>query len=248
MKLTCFPVGNFPVTIEPAPTDREWIDETRQKFAKRCLPLVAANTHGWEILGQDACELRWNGGADLGDIEIKTASGTDTYVASHFGHGIVTFRVHCLLRTEPGINLWITGPVNRFKDGIQPLTGLMETDWMPYAFTMNWQITRPDTWISFSGSEPVCHIFPMPRGLVDSVTPRMGNLSDEPELEATYKQWQQSRAAFNKALVDRDPVVEQQKWQKHYFRGQLPDGTRAIREHQTKMKPRPFVPADIKEG
>ena len=248
MKLTCFPVGDFPVTIKPAPTDREWMDETRKRFANRCLPLVAANTHGWEILGQDACELRWNGGADLGDIEVKTASGTHNYVASHFGHGIVTFRVHCLLRTEPGINLWITGPVNRFKDGIQPMTGMMETDWMPYAFTMNWQITRPDTWISFSGSEPVCHIFPVPRGLVDSVTPRIGNLSDEPELEATYKQWQQSRTVFNKALADRDPVAEKQKWQKHYFRGQLPDGTRAIREHQTKMKPRPFVPADNKEG
>ena len=240
MKLTCFPVGTFPVAIEPAPGDREWMDDTRQRFANRCLPLVAANTHGWEILGQDACKIRWNGGEGTGDIEIETESGTDIYVASHFGHGIVTFRVHCILRTEPGFNTWITGPVNRFKDGIHAMTGLMETDWMPYAFTMNWKITRPDTWISFAGNEPVCHIFPVPRGLVDSVMPRIGNLSDEPELEATYRQWQQSRHSFNKALADRDPAAIKQKWQKHYFRGQLPDGTRAIREHQTKMKPRPF--------
>jgi hypothetical protein len=242
MKLTCFPIGNFSVSIQPAPGDREWMDETRQKFANRCLPLVAANTHGWEILGQDACRIRWNGGEGATDIEIVTDSGTDTYVASHFGHGIVTFRVHCILQTEPGFNTWISGPVNRFKDGIQAMTGLMETDWMPYAFTMNWQITRPDTWISFSANEPVCHIFPVARGLVDSVRPRMRSLSSEPELEANYRQWQQARQAFNKALADRDPAAEKQKWQKHYFRGQLPDGTRAIGDHQTKMKPRPFTP------
>lgn len=28
-----------------------------------------------------------------------------------------------------GIDLYVTGPINRFKDGIAPQTGVMETDW-----------------------------------------------------------------------------------------------------------------------
>ncbi len=38
--------------------------------------------------------------------------------------------------------MWVGGPPNHIKDGIQPLTGLVETDWLPFPFTMNWMFTR----------------------------------------------------------------------------------------------------------
>src|SRR3546814_13729675 len=67
---------------------------------------------------------------------------SDLHVSTHFGSGIVTFSLGHLFRTSPGVNLWIKGPSNRPKDGASPLEGIIETDWSPYTFTMNWQLTR----------------------------------------------------------------------------------------------------------
>ena len=68
---------------------------------------------------------------------------------SIFGQGVLPFHIQGLFRTPPQWNLWVGGSPNRFKDAIQPLTGIIETDWSPYTFTMNWRFTRPGQWISF---------------------------------------------------------------------------------------------------
>jgi hypothetical protein len=47
MKLICYAVDpDYSVDIRPASHDRDWIDQTREQNAKRCLPLSAANSHG----------------------------------------------------------------------------------------------------------------------------------------------------------------------------------------------------------
>ena len=91
----------------------------------------------------------WSGGKELEAIRIKTAGPAHLAPISHFGSGVLTFHVTVLFRTEPGINLWVTGPVNRPKDGIAPLSGVIETDWAPYTFTMNWLFTRPGQSVRF---------------------------------------------------------------------------------------------------
>jgi hypothetical protein len=144
---------------------------------------VTANAHGWQILCQDGCWVRWNGGIYPKDMKVKTDSGKTTEVSSHFGHGILTFQVHCLLRTEPGYNTWVTGPVNQFKDGIQPMSAMLETDWMPYTFTMNWQITRKRKWIRFEKGEPIAQFFPVPRRIVDGCDPVMQPLATDADLK-----------------------------------------------------------------
>jgi hypothetical protein len=35
--------------------------------------------------------------------------------------------VGVIIRTGPGNDLWVTGPVNEFKDGIQALSAVIET-------------------------------------------------------------------------------------------------------------------------
>ena len=44
-------------------------------------------------------------------IRIKVAGPQHLAPISHFGSGVLTFHVNALFRTEPGINLWVTGPV-----------------------------------------------------------------------------------------------------------------------------------------
>lgn len=245
MKLTCFTTFAADTAIEldirPAPAERDWIDATQQRFAARCLPLLIANAHGWEILLKDPCELVWNGGAAAEDISVTTQSGGNRYVSSHFGEGIVTFAIHGLFRTEPGVNLWVGGPVNRFKDGIQALSGIVETDWSPVTFTMNWKITREAHPIRFARDEPICHIFPVPRGLVDGVSPEITSLDSDPELKRDYEQARDARRAFIEGLKNRQPEFVAAGWQRDYFRGVFPSGRRAFAGHQTKLHPKPFA-------
>lgn len=245
MKLECFPTfeaeHDHKFEVRPAPAERAWIDATPKRFAARCLPLLIANSHGWEILFKDRCEITWTGGAGINDLKVSTRSGTSDHVTSHFGEGIVTFQIHALFRTEPGVNLWVGGPVNRFKDGIQPLTGVVETDWSPFTFTMNWKVTRSFHPILFEPDEPICHIFPLPRGIVDDVQPVMATFDNDIDLKRDFEQSRDSRLAFIKGLKDGDPDIVAQGWQKDYFRGQFESGRKPVAGHQTKLSPKPFV-------
>ncbi len=147
----------------PAAAKRRWMDETDASFANRCLPLLIANQWGWFILNDRKIELFWNGGPGIPDIHIHYRSKSrreqvdpeKLSAVSHFGHGILTFRIPYLLQTPPGWNLYVRGPANWCKDGACPLDGVAETDWSPAAFTVNWKITRKDTWIAFEGGEPI---------------------------------------------------------------------------------------------
>lgn len=157
--LTAYVIDGHELRIRPAPLERAWMDVTDQRFAYRCLPLNIANTHGWEILCTTAFSAIWDGRPGLDAIRIEAQSGAGAPAISHFGNGVLTFHVPCLFKTEPGVDLFATGPINRPKDGIAPLTGIIETDWSPYTFTMNWMFTRPQQRVSFEADEPFCHIF-----------------------------------------------------------------------------------------
>src|SRR5262249_41694528 len=132
-------------------------------------------------------EAEWSGARDTTSVHITTDDGGAPVVNSRFGSGIVTFPNRAIFRTPPGFNLWVTGPPNRFKDGIQPLSALVETDWMPFTFTMNWKFTRAHARIRFDAGEPYCFVFPVQRGTIEEFQPDMRALSSEPALERTFR-------------------------------------------------------------
>src|SRR6185503_1345438 len=70
MELICYEVFPGRVELRPAPRRREWMDETREKMAYHCLPLVIANLHGWEMVCPFGFTARWNGGARMADLTI----------------------------------------------------------------------------------------------------------------------------------------------------------------------------------
>ena len=104
------------------------MDATHQQFAYRCLPLSIANSHGWEVLCPAGFSAVWRGDAALDAITIIPDPGTAPAAVSHFGHGVLTFHIPCVFRTDPDFDLMVQGPVNRPKDGLYPLTGVVETD------------------------------------------------------------------------------------------------------------------------
>lgn len=241
-ELTCYVHQGWEPRIAPASGKRDWMTETPESFAYRCLPLAIANAHGWEVLSPCGFSARWLGGAGQDRVEIVLDEGADPAKAPHslFGSGIITFHVEGVFRTSEGWNLWVGGPPNGIKDGIAPLSGIIEADWSPYTFTMNWRFTRPDVWIRFEENEPFCHFFPTPRGTVDGLRPELRPMEDNPELHASYTGWSAARAAFQAWVAKTQPQIPADQWQKLYYRGLHPQGERGAADHEAKVRPTMF--------
>jgi hypothetical protein len=220
------------------------MSETPRKFAYRCLPLNIANSYGWQILNPTPFVVNWSGGVEKGAVHIlrlkPEADCRPLNVSSHFGNGIFTFAVDGLFRTDPGFDLWVGGPINEFKDGAQPMTGIVETDWSPFTFTMNWKLMRENNPVVFDEDEPFCTIFPLPRGLLETVEPEFRQLSDDSELKKQYQSWAESRNKFNLDLEVVGSAAQKVGWQKDYFRGNTLSGA-TFHGHRTQLKLRQFA-------
>lgn len=241
VRIDCLTRTGQRVDIRPAPQSRTWMDATPHQFAYRCLPLNIANSHGWEILSLAGFRARWDGGATIADIVIEHDDPAGPVAAmSHFGSAILTIPVAGLMRTEPGYDLWVTGPFNRPKADIQALSGLIETDWLPFTFTMNWIFTRAGEWVRFDEGEPVCAFFPVPRGLVERCDPAFGLIDNHPDLSERFTAYTASRSKFNADLQVEGSPARTDKWQKTYFRGPEEE---VSPPHRTKLRAPPFKPS-----
>lgn len=214
---------------------RDWMDNTIDRFAYRCLPLNVSNSHGWEICCDESFEAVWNGGIKIEDVKVSS-----NIAISHFGSGVLTFHVPCVFRTDPGWNLMVMGPPNHPKRGIHALTGMIETDWAPYSFTMNWIFTEPNQTVRFLKDEPFCFFFPVQRGVVEKTEPMFADMREDAELYKQHLDWAESRRNFIKDLSVPNSTAAQEKWQRKYFHGQTIDGQVGSTEHQTKVRAKPF--------
>lgn len=227
MQLECYPTNQRPPDIVPGRPQRAWMDAFAERHPYRCLPLSMANTTGWEILCPVGFTAEWNGGAHQDCITLTPDHphpGFEEFAKSHFSRGIVTFHAGYLFRTPPGWSMWVQGPPNHIKDGIQPLQGLVETDWLPFPFTMNWMFTRPGR-VKFAKGEPFCFITLVQDRLLADVQPVTKSLTANDDLRRQYDAWYNQRSEFNARLIKQDPEAVRDAWQRFYFRGELPDNT-----------------------
>lgn len=244
-KIIAYTLGFAPTESRPAPAQREFMDGTSSRFAYRCLPLNIANQFGWELLSPCTFEAIWNGGSETDAIEIEVLDDGWPQPVSHFGHGVLTFHISQLFRTPPGTQLMVTGPMNSPKDGIYAMSGIIETDWSHYTFTMNWVMTRPFFPIRFEKGEPFAHIFPVNISALEQLEPVFVPIDNEPKLKAAYDEFHRSRQAFNEDLNVPDSQAAKEKWQKGYFRGKGSDAcpmgeTVTKATHWTKLDVKPF--------
>ena len=243
MKLTCYAVDANPAPMVPGSPDRDWMDKFSDRHPYRCLPLVVANTTGWELLSPVSFTASWNGGARCEDIRIDPDDGSpkelvERWAVSHFSGGIITFHTGYLFRTEPGWDLMTMGPPNAPKDAIAPLTGVVETFWLPFPFTMNWKFTRPGM-VSFKKGEPFCFIMPVPHQAIDDCQPIMKQIEDDPELHKDYLAWGQSRNNFLDKLHQKDEETIKAGWQRDYFKGRTPGGHVLTDNHINRRRLKP---------
>jgi hypothetical protein len=245
MKLTAYPTQDISHTpeIRPAESKRDWLDQLPSAYGYRCLPLTMANGHGWEILCPEGFEAEWNGrgGTDAIRISFDGIGGNHHFATSHFGSGILTFHTGYLFRSEPGRNLWVSGPPNMPKDGLQPLSGLIETDWSPYSFTMNWLFTRPGRPVRFEKDEAFCFFFPVDRDAVDGTETEIRDMAEDPDTAEAYEAWNASRRGFLDELPNKESAAYKERWQKGYYRGLMPGGEPTDVDHRTKVRACPFT-------
>lgn len=212
-ELTCYTADSWgEVIIRPSPVRRDWMDANDHSY--RCLPLSMANSHGWEMLNSSGFTVIWDGRQTLDALTfVHDDPDRATHATSRFGSGIVTFHVPGLFRTSQNWNLWISGRPNEFKDGAAPLTGLVETDWLPYTFTMNWKLTRIGHPVRWEKGEPFCHIFPVPRGALDDIEPKVKPLQAEEGLVEKLDELSRKREVF----INDKTRGPKDSWQKYYY-------------------------------
>lgn len=222
--------------IVPATRDREWMDVTTGGWANRCLPLRIANEAGWFILNDLDFEVEWDGDSGMKSLHFNfSGQPTGMVPFNMVGYGILSWVPPYLFRTPAGMNLLVRGPANMPKDGITALEGVVETDWLPYTFTINWKITRPGIKIRFAKGEPICFLVPSRRFDTERLQPALQNISSDQELQQQYTAWHERRLRA-KAISGEDgahgslAVSDQGQ----YIRGETIGGIR-IAEHQTKL-------------
>ncbi len=238
-ELIAYQLVDNPPAIRPASPRRSWMTATDQQHAYLCLPLVAANVYGWELICPVSMTASWDGGPQQEAVRVDVAEPHAFVPFSHFGHGILTFATGYIFRTSSGHNLWVKGPTNEFKDGLAPLEGLIETDWLPYGFTMNYQFTRPNQTVRFEAGEPFCLIYPVPAGYLADIEPTVRRLSADPELELEYRTWAITRRKWNAERSIEGSEGFRDQWRRDYLRGQTATGEKAL-EHKGAVKLKPF--------
>jgi Family of unknown function (DUF6065) len=232
--------------IVPASPDRDWMNITTRGWANRCLPLRIANEAGWFILNDSEFEVEWDGELGMNCLHFSFPQPPMGMIPFNMvGYGIVSWVPPYLFRTPDSINLWVRGPANAPKDGITALEGLVETDWLPYTFTINWKITRPGVKIRFDKGEPICFLTPVRRFEAERLEPILHNIASDPDLEAQYNQWHERRLRA-KAISGEDGAHGKFAVpdQGHYIRGETAKGIR-VTEHQTKLHVKPVREAEL---
>ncbi len=273
---SAIPAGNATLTayripgrrylkIEPASSNRKWMDVTTQGWANRCLPLKIANQSGWVILNDREFRAVWGGTPGLDSVKFLTQDGRSASAESMFGHGVVTWSIPYIFRTLPGYNLYVRGPSNASKNFIVPFDAVVETDWLPYPFTMNWRFTQPLKTVKFEKDEPICLLMPVKRGELENVIPEIRNLESDPRLLEGYTKWHESREAAQEIAVraaraktlqtpqERAADLAAAPKQGYYIRGEgylgeRPEAELAQRDqivrHQTKLNLATFTDAE----
>lgn len=215
MKLIAYTTTGNPDRISRATPKRNWMDSALNKNPYKCLPLSMANSWGWEILSSAKFTAEWNGGSSHNDVKITVHEGTNP-PTTHFGEGTLTWHTGYLFNTEHPYGMYVNGIPNNPKPNVIPLTGIVETYWLPFTFTMNWRFTQPGSFTMEIG-EPYCQIFPIDMTVFDDLEPEIHSLEDNPELNKTYWEWNMSRYDF--LSKNRLGHIKNGEWQKNYFKG-----------------------------
>lgn len=176
---------------------RKWMTETDGN-AYRCVPLNVANQYGWTVLSPATFDVEWSGGKNEQDMLVSFYEPIDAnFTATNFGHGILSIIPDFVVRTSKGISLYVRGIPNSLAVGLQPLDGVVETDWLPFTFTFNYKFTKPGK-LTIKKDQPLFTFFPIERGFIESFDTIEKSIEENEDLNNDYKSYEKLRSVQNK--------------------------------------------------
>lgn len=213
--------------LKPGIKERKWMDDSPEKYAYRCLPLTIGNTTGWDIYPVCDFLVSWSETNQKHQSSLQIHPEEDIkFAASSFGDGIFTLHPGYLFRTDENWDLLIMGVPNEIVDWAYPLTGIVETFWNDFTFTINWKMTKFGNF-HWPKERPVARIIPIPHNY--EIESEIKQIKDEPELFKSFTKNAKSRNALIRDLSiahsekkDEGRVkLNQPKthWEKAYYRG-----------------------------
>lgn len=225
MKLIAYPTTIVPCTLRPANPKRDWMDVAINKNPYRCLPLSMANAWGWEILSTAKFTAEWDGGVHPNSVKITLLDGFNA-PEGYFGEGTMTWHPGYMFKTEYPYGLYVTGAPNYPKPNVIPLSGIVETHWLPFTFTMNWRFTQPGKF-SMEIGEPFCQIFPVDMNVFDGLEAEIRTLHEPEAKELHDKYWDWNLSRYEFLHGQKTGKYGPESWQRNYFQGTYPpDGTK----------------------
>lgn len=212
---------------------RDWFND----HAYACLPLLIGNQYGFAVRSLYDFEAVWSGGGSVRDVTVTVDHSKrpgklgHQLISSHFGMGTVTIQNRFHFRTPRGVNLMTINPPNFFIDGVQHMTGVIETDNLRRDFTFNLKLTCPGKTVRVEAGTPIGCVLPIPRYFVDGfgLTPA-SELFPEPLIELERQ--------LGREFADerRGPDRHKKRTNGHrYFNGEDVRGL-AFADHQTKLR------------
>lgn len=198
-----------PDIIHPLAGDkrRDWF----HKHAYFCLPLVIGNQYGFAIRSLYNFKATWDGGEYNDSVKVEIEDEPDNpaqIIISHFGMGTVTLQNRFHFRTPKGVNLMTINPPNTYIDGIQHMTGVIETDNLRRDFTFNLKLTRPNHTVEVKKGDLIGCVLPIPRYFPDSFEVKNGRKilpENEIRVEEYMKQeFQRRREGIEQDMPNRN--------------------------------------------
>jgi hypothetical protein len=158
-----------PQIIQPMAGEkrREWF----RRHTYFCLPLVIGNQYGFGIRSMYDFTAEWDGTEFNKGVKVEVQEQLDNtpqLITSHFGMGTITIQNRFHFRTPKSVNLMTINPPNTWIDGIQHMTGVIETDNLRRDFTFNIKLTRPNYKVHIKKGDLIGCILPIPRYFPDS--------------------------------------------------------------------------------
>lgn len=212
------------MNITPTTIKRDWMS-ANNNHAYSCIPMNVANQYGWTCHSMDKFTATWDGGSSVNSIKIESNYNKEI-ATSHFADGILTVLTDFVIKTPKNISIYVRGITNSNKPNIYPLDGIVETDWLPFTFTMNYKFHTPGS-VTFEKDEPLFMFFPIERKFIEKFKIEQNIMNSNPELFREYKKYQNAR---KQKLQGKSSGK-----QKFYLSGKVVDEKKNITNHQSKL-------------
>jgi hypothetical protein len=185
--------------IVPLSLHRKWMNDTKKKFAYKCLPLNIANQYGWAVLSPADFSVSWYGGSGQEQVDVFSSDPEllDRVIVSHFGEATFTIQPDFIIQTPENYSLYIRGVPNEINSVIRPLDAIVETDWLPFTFSYNYKFAETGV-VDFKKNDPLFIFFPIERNSVENFKLRQVDIEESQDLYQDFLDYSNSRLGFNK--------------------------------------------------